>query len=70
MPDHGTRYAVVQDSQSGHCCFSATVVDTSRPKMVHGKHYNGQFESVCECFEESEARMIAAALNAERASDA
>jgi hypothetical protein len=57
------RYAVVGGSQSSHCCFAATVVDTAKPVMIHGEHYNGQFEAVCECFDDADADMIAAALN-------
>lgn len=58
------RYIVVKGSQTGHCCFDATVVDTTRPEMIGGKQYQGQFEPVCECFETSDADRIAAALNA------
>lgn len=59
------RYKVVGNSQSGHgCCFGATVVDTSRPVMVDGKHYDGRFEPICECFEAADADAIAAAMNA------
>jgi hypothetical protein len=32
--------------------------------MIGGKHYNGQFEEVCECFDRADAERIAAALNA------
>jgi hypothetical protein len=56
----------VEGSQSSHCCFEATVVDTQRPCMIQGKQYNGQFEAVCECFEVADANMIAKALNGER----
>ena len=61
------RYEVRKGSQSGHCCFEATVVDTSQPEMIGGKQYadkNGpQFVAVCECYYMHEAEMIAAALN-------
>ena len=57
------RFIVVEGSQSAHCCFDATVVDTSRPVMVGGEHYLGQYEVVCECFEGIDADMIADALN-------
>lgn len=53
------RYKVVLESQSGHCCFDATVVDASKPHP----HYSGKFESVCECFDEADAQRICAALN-------
>lgn len=46
------RYRVIEGSQSSHCCFEWTVIDT----------YVG-FEAVCECFDEADAKMIAEALN-------
>jgi hypothetical protein len=57
------RYKVVDGSQSSHCCFEATVVDTTRPIMIRGEHYENQFESVCECFEIADAENIVRALN-------
>lgn len=63
------RYQIRQGSQSCHCCFDYTVVDTSKPDMVAGKQWMGsdgktpQFESVCECFEEADAVAICEALN-------
>ncbi len=57
------RYKVVDGSQSAHCCFGATVVDTTRPTIIGRKHYNDEFESICECWERSDADRIAAALN-------
>lgn len=57
------RYKVVPGSQSSHCCFEWTVVDATRPIMIGGEHYNGEYESVCECFEEADARLIADSLN-------
>ena len=63
------RYRIVAGSQSRHCCFGSTIVDTSRPEMIGGQHYrdeNGElgYEEVCECFEDSDAEMICSALNA------
>jgi len=60
------RYKIVDESQSAHCCFSHTVVDTSRPKMIAGKHYKDQYEIVCECFDEEDAVLVRDALNAYR----
>jgi hypothetical protein len=57
-------YKVVAESQSVHCCFSHTVVDTTKPVMINGEHFNGQYESVCECFKEEDAILVCAALNA------
>ena len=64
------RYAIYRGSQSAHCCFDATVVDTTKPDIIGGKHYQdsdtGQFhyESVCECFSEEDAELVCKALNA------
>lgn len=57
-----TRYKVVNESQSNHCCFQATVVDTTKYSSP------GQFKEVCECFEEEDAKRICEALNAQEQS--
>lgn len=66
-----SRYQVRKGSQSGHCCFDATVVDTTKPhtNSVTGKQYqddrgNLLWEAVCETFDEGDALVIAEALNA------
>ncbi len=53
------RYKAIQGSQSGHCCFEATVVDTDTPHPIHPEKCN----AVCECFEAQDAELIAKALN-------
>lgn len=58
------RFKVIDKSVSAHCCFSATVIDTDR---VDGL---GNGESVCECFDQDAAELIAAALNAAAHHDA
>jgi len=63
------RFKVLAGSASEHCCFEATVVDTSKPTMMGGKHYvNSEgkldYETVCECFDIDDANEIAKALNA------
>lgn len=63
------RYEVVPESESAHCCFVATVVDTTRPVLDgEGKpmDYDGRphYEGVCECFSVDAAELIAKALNA------
>lgn len=58
-----SRYLVVEGSQSWHCCFDWTVVDTTQPVIIAGDHYKGQFEAVCECFEQWQASEICEALN-------
>ena len=62
------RYIVKPYSQSGHCCFEYTVVDTTLPVIFHGEQYigrdgNPQFEPICECFDEQDAKLICDALN-------
>jgi hypothetical protein len=65
-PDAGLRYLVVEDSQSAHCCFEATVVDSHRPDDY--ENFEGEvvqrYEAICECFSEEQARLVADALNA------
>jgi hypothetical protein len=63
------RYKVVDGSQSGHCCFDVTIVDTTIPKIIAGEHWRNsdtgelEYQAVCECFEEKDAEVICAALN-------
>jgi hypothetical protein len=53
------RYQVIEESESAHCCFEATVVDTHKPhEMLKGK-----FHWVCECFDLADAKLICDALN-------
>jgi hypothetical protein len=62
------RYKVLDGSQSGHCCFDATVVDTTKPTIIRGKPWpnaeNPQYKAVCECFDSDAAELIAKTLNA------
>lgn len=53
------RYLVIGESQSSHCCFEATVVDTHE-KNPHSGHYR----TVCETFDLADAEEVADALNA------
>lgn len=67
--DHGPRWRVVPYSQSGHCCFEATVVDTTKPEMIGGERYIGpegyiHYDPICETYSVAEAVQIANALNA------
>ena len=54
------RYKVVEGSESGHCCFEATVVDTKTPNPS----FRNEPDWVCECFDMGSAQKIADALNA------
>lgn len=59
------RYQVIPGSQSCHCCFDYTVIDTTRPSWFDERPGRGQkYVEVCECFEKEDADRIAAALNA------
>jgi hypothetical protein len=51
------RYQVVKGSESAHCCFEATVVDTEKPGAC------GDHDWVCECFDPARAHAIADAMN-------
>lgn len=69
------RYKVVEGSQQGHgCCFHCTVVDTTKPIIIGGKHYKGSnglmYEVVCETFGHEEADLICDALNSKEVSEA
>ena len=64
------RFKVVDGSQSGHCCFKATVVDTTKPVMIRGVHFKNQFEVVCETFDFRDAIYVAKALNAKETTNA
>ena len=56
------RYKVLAGSQSGHCCFDYTVVDTLKPHPVYASQ--GLFAAICETFREEGAHAVARALNA------
>ena len=63
-----TRYQIYNGSQSGHCCFEATVIDKTKPEIINGKHWkddSGQYHyaNICECFSLEDAEMICQALN-------
>ena len=58
-----SRYEIVEESQSAHCCFGYTVVDKLCPVIKHGKHYNNQYDAICETFDYENAALICRALN-------
>lgn len=57
------RYKVVEGSQSAHCCFDFTVVDSTQPYMIGDKQCRDEFIAVCECFTREDADLICRALN-------
>lgn len=58
------RYMISMGSNSGHCCFEATVVYTSRIQRMGRDGCDPTYDTVCECFSEDDAIMICDALNA------
>lgn len=58
-----SRFFIVEESISNHCCFGYTVCDRTKPVMIHGVHYKERYETVCECFEFEEAALVCCALN-------
>lgn len=54
------RYKAVEGSESAHCCFEATVVDTQTPHPM----FAGNHDWVCECYDMEAAQKIASAMNA------
>lgn len=58
------RYKVVIGSQSCHCCFNFTIVDTTKPlEKYEGFDDLPEFDSVCECFDMEQANLICRSLN-------
>lgn len=62
------RFEIYTGSQTAHCCFKYTVVDTTKPYFIGGDHYKDrtgqyQFDQLCECFDYESAEMIVNVLN-------
>jgi hypothetical protein len=61
-----SRFVVIEGSQSGHCCFDYTVVDTDRPDLAFATVLpQPRWVALCETFYRKQADAIAAAMNAE-----
>lgn len=62
------RYIIYEGSKSARCCFEATVMDSTKPEIIGGKHYEDyggkHYETVCECFSIEDAKLVCNALNA------
>lgn len=56
------RYKIEEGSESGHCCFQFSIVDTHTPHPVYGSQ--GVLKDVCETFDKESATLICDALNA------
>ena len=61
------RYIVMPKSITAHCCFTHSVLDTTKPDMIGGEQYEDEagkhFAPVCECFSKEDADLICNALN-------
>lgn len=57
------RYFVVDESSTGHCCFSHSVCDRAKPTWNYERTEVISYETVCECFCKNMAELIARALN-------
>lgn len=57
------RYTVEKGSDSGHCCFQWSVIDTSIVLGVHVSNDNYYYKCVCECCDEEDAENICNLLN-------
>ena len=57
------RYKIRQGSQSAHCCFAFTIVDSENPEGFVDQYGYRHYDVICEAFEQSEAELVCAALN-------
>lgn len=53
------RFVILEDSDSGHCCFEYSILDTEKINEVWSEKY----ESICETFDIESAESICEALN-------
>jgi hypothetical protein len=56
------RYFVEEGSNTGHCCFAASVLDRNQPTPHEGEPR--YYYAICECMEREEADLICSAMNA------
>jgi len=57
------RFIVKDGSNSGHCCFEYSVIDTYRKPFKYDDGGISEPYAVCECFYKQEAEEICRALN-------
>lgn len=57
------RYKIVEGSESAHCCFDVTIVDTSRPESLTKEVSTPYYYNMAECFYKEDAVLIVNALN-------
>jgi len=62
------RYVIYKGSSTGHCCFEATVMDSTKPTIIDGERREDsggkRYWPVCECLDMEDALRVAEALNA------
>lgn len=62
------KYKIVEGSQSCHCCFKYTIVDTTKPDIIGDTQWVNDdgslsWTQICECFHKEDAETICNALN-------
>lgn len=57
-----SRYKIVKGSESAHCCFDYTIVDSDTISMTY-RDGSVDYKTMCECFDLEEAQVILDALN-------
>lgn len=62
MENENTRYIVIEDSVSKHCCFEYSIIDTAAGKEDYGD-YKPWKRSMCETFNKTDAEIICESLN-------
>lgn len=55
-----SRFIIVEESVSAHCCFSYTIIDTLDGIESYGNYWKN---SICETFNKESAVMVCRALN-------
>ena len=55
------RYKILLKSALGHCCISATVLDTENFEMESGEY--SWYYNLCECTEVEDAQAICSVMN-------
>ena len=56
------RYKIIEGSESGHCCFDATILDTHQPEDLT-KDGTPYYHNLAECFYIEDATLIVNALH-------
>ena len=57
------RYKIVEGSESAHCCFSATILDTHQPEDCTNADGTPYYYNLAECFYIKDAENIVKALH-------